>query len=97
MVVENAIKYACCSSVVEMEFERVDNRIQIAIINEGEAIPEAYHESIFGEFFVHNMSNHHYGNGLSLAIAKRIAENHDGTLTVRNLDRGPSFIFDLPA
>ena len=56
-----------------------------------------YHEDIFGEFFVHNMANHHHGNGLSLAIARRIAESHDGTLTVRNRESGPIFVFDLPA
>lgn len=97
MILDNAVKYAHQNTMVEITFDNAGDRVQISIANEGNRIPEAYHEDIFGEFFVHNLANHHYGHGLSLAIARRIAESHDGTLTVRNRDRGPVFVFDLPA
>lgn len=97
MVLDNAIKFARHGTVVEITFHRVGNRVQIGIANEGECIPEAHHEDIFGEFFVQNLANHHHGYGLSLAIARRIIEGHEGTLTVQNRDHGPIFMFDLPA
>ncbi len=96
-IVENAIKYAHRGTTIDITFDSLGDRIQIGIANVGYPIPEALHEDIFGEFFVQNIANHHHGNGLSLAIAKRIAASHDGTLTVRNRDNGPVFLFDLPA
>jgi nitrogen-specific signal transduction histidine kinase len=40
------------------------------------------------------LDNHHQGHGLSLAIATRIIDAHEGTLTVANHENGLAFVID---
>ncbi len=96
MILDNAVKFARCESVVEVALHNVGDRVLVDIANEGERIHQSDHENIFGEFFVENINQHHHGHGLSLSLARRIAEVHDGTLSARNRDTGPVFTFDFP-
>lgn len=96
MIFDNAVKFAHSETVIEIALRRIGDRIHIDIANEGECIPESLHGDIFGEFFVHNMNNHHQGHGLGLPIARRVAEVHNGALSVRNRETGPVFTFDFP-
>jgi signal transduction histidine kinase len=97
MVLDNAVKFARPGTVVEVRVNTVSNRIQVAIANEGEHILEEHREDIFTAFFVQNIEHHHQGHGLSLEIARRIVAAHDGTLSVQNQEKGPVFLFDMPA
>jgi signal transduction histidine kinase len=65
------------------------------VVNTGPAIPGEQLERIFDPFFTTKDG----GTGLGLSIASRIADQHDGTLTVRNLpgNRGVEFTLALPA
>ena len=94
-LLDNAVKFAREGTIVEVAVKAVRDRIQIEIGNEGEKIPDGYRENIFNELSVQDIEHHHQGHGLSLAIARRIVEAHEGTLTVKNHDNGPVFIFDL--
>ncbi len=95
MVLDNAVKFAREGTVVEVIFNARGDRIKIDIANEGERILDEDRENIFDEFFVQNLDNHHQGHGLSLAIARRIVQAHDGALSAKNQDKGPVFVFDL--
>ena len=97
MVLDNAVKFARQGTVVDVRVTTVGNRIQIAIANEGEHVLEEHREDIFTAFFVQNIEHHHQGHGLSLEIARRIVAAHDGTLSVQNQEKGPVFLFDMPA
>lgn len=63
--------------------------------NDGPPIPEGDRERIFDPFF----TTRDDGTGLGLSISSRIADQHDGVLSVRNLPggRGVEFSLTLPA
>jgi signal transduction histidine kinase len=69
--------------------------VTIRVGNDGPPIPEGELERIFDPFF----TTKDEGTGLGLSICARIAEQHDGELTVRNLPegRGVEFSLSLPA
>jgi two-component system, NtrC family, sensor histidine kinase HydH len=69
--------------------------VRISVANTGPPIPEEDLERIFDPFYTTKDG----GTGLGLSICARIADLHEGALTVRNLpgDRGVEFSLSLPA
>jgi signal transduction histidine kinase len=69
--------------------------VRMSVANTGPPIPEGDLERIFDPF--HTTKDG--GTGLGLSICSRIADQHEGVLTVRNLpgDRGVEFSLSLPA
>ncbi len=67
----------------------------VRVVNTGPPIPEDRLERIFDPFFTTKDS----GTGLGLSIVSRIADQHDGVLSVRNLTdgKGVEFSLALPA
>jgi signal transduction histidine kinase len=67
----------------------------VVLRNDGPAIPEDQLERIFDPFYTTKDG----GTGLGLSICSRIADQHDGLLSVRNLPegRGVEFTLSLPA
>ena len=65
------------------------------VANTGPPIPEGNLERIFDPFYTTKDG----GTGLGLSICSRIADEHEGTLAVRNLpgERGVEFSLSLPA
>ena len=94
-LLDNAWKFACPGTTVEVTVKLLKDRVRIEVANEGNQITSEQQEIIFSEFAVQDISHHHEGPGLSLAIAKRIIEAHDGTLTVRNHATGTAFVIDM--
>jgi len=68
--------------------------VTIRVGNTGPPVPEGEMERIFDPFF----TTKDEGTGLGLSICSRIADQHDGALTVRNLPGGGvEFSLSLPA
>jgi len=69
--------------------------VRVGIANTGPPIPEGNLERIFDPF--HTTKDG--GTGLGLSICSRIADEHEGTLSVRNLPggEGVEFSLELPA
>ncbi|MGB3399401.1 MAG: ATP-binding protein, partial [Candidatus Deferrimicrobiaceae bacterium] len=67
----------------------------VGLKNDGPPIPEDQRERIFDPFYTTKDG----GTGLGLSICSRIADQHDGLLSVRNLSkgRGVEFTLALPA
>jgi two-component system sensor histidine kinase/response regulator len=94
-LLDNALKFACPGTTVEVTVKLLKDRVRIEVANEGSHITSEQEEIIFSEFAVQDVSHHHEGPGLSLAIARRIIEAHDGTLTVTNHATGTAFVIDM--
>jgi signal transduction histidine kinase len=95
ILLDNAIKFSAEETAVEVTVESAAGRVRIEVANEGELITPEQQEIIFSEFAVPDVSHHHNGQGLNLAIARRIMEAHDGTLTISNRATGPVFAIEL--
>jgi signal transduction histidine kinase len=68
---------------------------RVGVCNDGPPIPRDQLERIFDPFYTTKDG----GTGLGLSICSRIADQHDGVLSVRNLPegRGVEFLLSLPA
>jgi len=96
-LLDNALKFAHPGTAVEVTVQSLKDRVRIEVANEGNQITSEQEEIIFSEFGVQDISHYHEGPGLSLAIARRIVEAHDGTLTVTNHATGTAFVIDMPS
>ena len=67
--------------------------IRIAIADTGTGIPASDTNRIFSPFFT---TKGERGTGLGLYIARRVVEEHRGTITVQTSDKGTTFTVSLP-
>lgn len=80
-LVENAIKYSYDENLVEVLLEFAEKLITLRVTNQGPPISEEILPRIFERFFRGpESSSKTLGAGLGLAIAKKIAEIHQGKI-----------------
>ncbi len=101
-LLDNAISFSPPGGSVAIQLARLDDRVELAVIDEGPGIPQEAREKVFERFHSLRPSEEDFGShsGLGLAIARTIAEAHDGTLTAsdrRDGQRGARLVLDLPA
>ncbi|MEL6492748.1 MAG: ATP-binding protein [Cyanobacteria bacterium J06621_3] len=73
-----------------------DNRVQIAIADNGSGIPEAVQQRIFEPFFTTKDVGKGTGMGLSISY-KIITERHQGSLICESVvGKGTTFLIELP-
>jgi len=96
-VIANAIKFSPEGATVSIFSEVKNDRCIVSISDQGEGINDEDKDRIFESFSVQDVCRHSKGQGLSLAIARRIARLHGGELSVHNNEeKGACFIFDIP-
>ncbi|MFD8964274.1 sensor histidine kinase [Streptomyces sp. NPDC059568] len=97
-LLDNAQRHARGS--VEVSVHRADDgQVVLAVTDDGSGVPEAERERIFERFVRLDSarSRDDGGAGLGLAIARDIAERHNGTLTVASSSSGGAhFALSLP-
>ena len=77
----NAFKYTDNGGLVSIKILEIENRLQIAIIDNGIGVPEADLELIFDRFYQSkNHINTSGGSGIGLAFSKEIIAMHSGEL-----------------
>jgi signal transduction histidine kinase len=78
---------------IALSAQRVDGRIVVTVEDTGPGVPERILSRLFDPYF----SAKSGGTGLGLAIAKKIVEEHGGTISAENR-RGGGFRvrFELP-
>lgn len=103
-LVDNAIRYSPEGGTVEVAMACRDGRYDIGVTDGGPGIPPELQERVFERFFRVDTSRSRSetsatsGAGLGLAIARRIAELHAGTLTLAESRPGRTeFRLSLPA
>jgi signal transduction histidine kinase len=79
---------------VKLRARRLGPRVQITVEDSGPGVPDAILPRLFDPYF----SAKSGGTGLGLAIAKKIVEEHGGTISAENrAEGGLRVTFDLPA
>jgi len=97
-ILGNAIKYSRTGSQVTMKAETSDNNIVISVADTGIGISKEDLPFIFNDFYTGKDGQKiEKSTGLGLAIARRIIEAHDGSISVESeLGKGTTLSICLP-
>jgi len=101
-LLDNAVTFSPPDGVISVALRREGDRAVVSVCDEGPGIPESEREKVFARFHTARPETEGFGDhsGLGLAIARAIAEAHDGSLTVADRPDGKSgacLVLDLPA
>jgi signal transduction histidine kinase len=91
----NSIRYG--EGRVSVNFEWEPGAVRLLVGDEGQGVPDEQVPQLFVPFA--RMSTHRDSSGLGLAISRRIAEAHGGSLNYRPAENGQrhAFVLELPA
>ncbi len=94
-LIQNAISFSPRGGTVALSAEPGAGgaRVVIRVRNEGPPIPPGLLERIFEPFFTTRRPS----SGMGLAISRRIALDHGGSLRAEPQAHGATFVLDLPA
>lgn len=85
-LIDNAIKFSPLGGNIEMRLYKEDSRIIFSIGDEGPGIPEDLIKYIYNKFYQIDVSHKSDGNGLGLALVKKILDISNGEIIVENKD-----------
>lgn len=96
-ILSNAIKYCKRSPKIKIGFEEREDSYLVYIRDNGIGIEKQYHEKIFTIFQrLHNREEYE-GNGVGLAVCKRIMNKHHGLIYVESEPaEGSTFYLEFP-
>lgn len=99
-VIGNAVKYTPDGGTIEVKLDinpKNEQEVRVRITDNGIGMDKATAERIFEKFYQGDSSHATGGNGLGLAMVKRIVELCGGRIRVKSeLDKGTQFTVYLP-
>jgi signal transduction histidine kinase len=98
ILADNAIKYTPPGGQVSLTARRENGHLNLEVSDTGLGISRQDQDRIFERFYRADPSRSGQGAGLGLAIARWIAEEHGGRISVESAPgRGSTFRVELPA
>ena len=95
-IIENAIKYSNQNGILDISVKNNGEEIIVKIKDNGIGIEEEELEHIFNKFYKIDKSASSPGNGLGLALAKKIVDLHEGKIEVKSkINEGTEFTIEL--
>ena len=96
-LIGNAVKFNPPNGAVRLRLVRADGGVIFTVEDEGPGIPPEARKHIFDKFYQGDSSHREEGNGLGLALVKRILNVCGGEIAQENLPgRGCRFTVKLP-
>jgi two-component system sensor histidine kinase ChvG len=101
-LLDNAVSFSPTQGRITIRLHQAGERVLVSVCDEGPGIPETEREKVFTRFHTARPESETFGNhsGLGLAIARTIAEAHDGTLSVQDRPDGrpgACLVLELPS
>ncbi len=94
-LLHNAVKFSPEYGPLQVRIIQEQDAVRVTIANSGE-IPEADLKRIFQKFYQADRSHGSAGNGVGLAIVKKIVELHQGTVEAESKGGAVIFTVTLP-
>ena len=96
-LIDNAIKFGPRGGLIRMRMLRENGSILFTIDDEGPSIPDEDKARIFNKFYQGDSSHESEGNGLGLALVRKIVAMHGGEVRVEDPPLGGCrFAVSLP-
>ena len=96
-LIDNAVKFSPQNGQIRIRLKRLDGSVTFSIWDNGLPIPEADIDRIFNKFYQGDNSHASEGNGLGLALVRKIVAAAHGTINVTSSeDAGTEFVVALP-
>lgn len=96
-IIDNAIKHSPSKGIIHVCIEESETQLSVTISDQGDGMSEETQKHIFEKFYQGDSSRKADGNGLGLALVKRIVDLCKGSITVKSeLNKGAAFTIELP-
>ncbi|MCC5896961.1 MAG: PAS domain S-box protein [Phormidium sp. BM_Day4_Bin.17] len=98
-LLSNAIKFSESGTAVQLKVEQDTTYVYLRVCDQGIGIPESQQALLFQPFqqLDSSLARHHEGTGLGLALTRKLAELHGGTVTCHSTPgEGSQFTIMLP-
>lgn len=97
ILLDNAVKYTREGDSVSVSLRSTGNTVELAVQDNGSGIDKQHLPHIFERFYRVDVARSAGGNGLGLAIANQIVEQHGGTISVASeVGKGSTSTLTLP-
>lgn len=97
-LIGNAVKFVPTGGYVRMMLRRIGSQLVYTVEDNGPGIAEESMKHIYEKFYQSDTSHKEEGNGLGLALVKKILDTADGKISAENLSGGGCrFTVALPA
>ncbi|KXB37228.1 response regulator receiver domain protein [Bacteroidales bacterium KA00344] len=93
-LLNNAMKYS--ETFIQVNIRRTSDSLLLTVLNDGQKIPIDKVEEIFVPFTRLDHNDSKTGTGIGLPLARSLAEQHNGSLTLDTTSEYNSFVLNLP-
>ena len=95
-LLDNAVKFTPEYGLIRVTIQTGSESIRVAVSNTGSTIPPEKRDRIFQKFYQADESHATQGNGVGLAIVKKVVELHQGQMHVGCDENSTTFTVVLP-
>lgn len=95
-LLDNAIKFSKNDGKILVTVEKKDDYLSVSITNFGCEISKEAQKKVFNKFYQVDESHSTAGNGIGLAIVKKIIDLHYGNVFVESENNSVTFTIELP-
>ena len=95
-LLDNAIKFSPQGGTVRVTIDRKAEGLSVCVFNAGSYVDETQKVRIFQKFYQSDESHAAKGNGIGLAIVKRVVQLHGALIDVSSDDLGTAFTVTFP-